>query len=130
MDINGIKQLIKTPEYDFLRTNEHLGDNIILLGLGGSHAYGTNKEGSDIDIRGVAINSKRDILLGRDFDQVVNTETDTTIYSFNKIVQLLTNVNPNTIEMLGLEPWQYLKVSPIGQMLLDNNNNGNKELAL
>ena len=63
--------------------------------------------------------------MGRDFDQVVNTETDTTIYSFNKIVQLLTNVNPNTIEMLGLEPWQYLKVSPIGQMLLDN-----KELFL
>ncbi len=39
-------ELIQTTEYDFLRTNEHLGDRIMLLGLGGSHAYGTNNEGS------------------------------------------------------------------------------------
>ena len=35
--------------YDFLKQNKHLGDNIILLALGGSYAYGTNKEGSDIE---------------------------------------------------------------------------------
>ena len=46
----GFKQLLQTKEYDFLRTNEHLGDNIILLGLGGSHAYGTNNEDSDVEI--------------------------------------------------------------------------------
>ena len=50
------KKLLKTEQYDFLRTNEHLGSNIILLGLGGSHAYGTNVEGSDIDVRGCALN--------------------------------------------------------------------------
>ncbi len=59
------KKLLKQPEYDFLRTNEHLGDNICLLTLGGSHAYGTNVEGSDVDIRGVAIPTKREVLLGR-----------------------------------------------------------------
>ena len=57
------KKLLKQPEYDFLRTNEHLGDNICLLTLGGSHAYGTNVEGSDVDIRGVAIPTKREVLL-------------------------------------------------------------------
>lgn len=36
------KNIIKSKQYDFLRTNEHLGDKIILLGLGGSWAYGTN----------------------------------------------------------------------------------------
>lgn len=35
-------------------------------------------------------------------------------------MQLLTNCNPNTIEILGLKPEQYLYVSPVGQELLDN----------
>ena len=39
MDFN---ELIKSSKYDFLRTNNHLGNKIILLGLGGSWAYGTN----------------------------------------------------------------------------------------
>ena len=47
-----IKEALNTEEYSFLHTNPHLGDNIILLGLGGSYAYGTNNETSDIDIRG------------------------------------------------------------------------------
>ena len=53
-----IANVLKKKEYDFLRTNEHLGSNIILLGLGGSYAYGTNVAGSDLDIRGVALNTK------------------------------------------------------------------------
>jgi predicted nucleotidyltransferase len=114
------KTLLNTPEYDFLKTNPHLGKNVILLGLGGSHAYGTNVEGSDVDIRGIALNSKTDILGATNFDQVVNETTDTTIYSFNKIITLLSNCNPNTIEMLGLKPEHYLYLAPIGQELLDN----------
>lgn len=118
--MTDFKEILKTPEYDFLRTNPHLGKNIILLGLGGSHAYGTNVEGSDIDIRGIALNSKEDILGTSNFEQVVNEATDTTIYSFRKIISLLTSCNPNTIEMLGLKPEHYLYLSPIGQELLDN----------
>jgi hypothetical protein len=120
MTIDEIKEKLKTSEYDFLRENEHLNDNVILLGLGGSHAYGTENENSDLDIRGCALNSKQEILLGRDFGQVVDIATDTTVYSFNKLVTLLVNVNPNTIELLGMKPEQYLYVSPIGQELLDN----------
>ena len=52
MNIEEIKTQIAKPEYDFLRTNEHLGENIILLTLGGSHAYGMETESSDLDIRG------------------------------------------------------------------------------
>ena len=37
-----IEKLLQSKEYDFLRTNIHLGDNICLLTLGGSRAYGTN----------------------------------------------------------------------------------------
>ena len=114
-----IKEEIKKPEYDFLRTEPHLGRNIILLGLGGSHAYGTNTPTSDVDIRGIALNNKRDILLNTRFEQVVNTPTDTTIYSLNKIVSLLSNCNPNTIELLGLREDQYI-ASKLGKALIAN----------
>lgn len=120
MTIDKIESLIQTSEYDFLRTNEHLGSNIILLTLGGSHAYGTNIETSDVDIRGCALNSKEEILTNKNFDQFVNEATDSTIYSFNKLISLLTNVNPNTIEMLGCKPEHYLYLSPIGRELIDN----------
>ena len=71
MNLKQIKETIEKQEYDFLKENEHLGNNIILLTLGGSHAYGMDKEDSDLDVRGVALNSKEEILLGKDFEQVV-----------------------------------------------------------
>lgn len=120
INIKQIKEKVQTPQYDFLRTNPHLGKNIILLGLGGSYAYGTNIETSDVDIRGICLNRKEEILTNEKFEQFVNEETDTTIYSFNKIISLLSNCNPNTIEMLGLKPEHYLYLSPIGRELLDN----------
>ena len=118
--MTDFKTLLNTPEYEFLKTNPHLGKNIILLGVGGSHSYGTNVEGSDVDIRGIALNTKEEILGSSNFEQVVNEATDTTIYSIRKIVSLLSSVNPNTIELLGLKPEHYLYLSPIGQELLDN----------
>lgn len=120
MNLIEIKSAIASSEYDFLRHNEHLGSKIILIGLGGSHAYGTNTDTSDLDIRGCALNTKEEILTNAKFEQFVNENTDTTIYAFNKLVHLLSNCNPNTIEMLGLRPEHYLFVSPIGQELLDN----------
>lgn len=120
MNINEIRATIASQEYDFLRTNPHLGNNVILLGLGGSHAYGTNIEGSDLDVRGCALNSKSEILTNENFEQFVNEDTDTTIYSFNKLITLLSSCNPNTIEILGLKPEHYLYLSPIGQELLDH----------
>lgn len=120
MTLEQIKAEVSGPNYDFLKTNEHLGKNVILLTLGGSHAYGTNIETSDVDIRGCALNSKMDILTNQNFEQFTNDETDTVIYSFNKLIHLLSNVNPNTIEMLGCKPEHYLYLSPIGKELLDN----------
>lgn len=120
MNLKQIKETIKKQEYDFLKENEHLGNNIILLTLGGSHAYGMDKENSDLDVRGVALNNKEEILLGKDFEQVVEIDTDTTVYSFNKILQLLKSNNPNTIEILGCKPEHYLYLSDVGRELLNN----------
>ena len=120
MNIKQIKDKLKSNEYDFLRKDKNLGKNIIILTLGGSHAYGTNNENSDLDIRGCALNSKMQILTNEKFEQFTNEATDTTIYAFNKLIPLLSNVNPNTIEMLGNKPEHYFYVSSIGRELIDN----------
>ena len=62
MNTNDYKKILNSPEYEFLKTNEHLGDNIILLALGGSHAYGTNTPTSDLDIRGIAIEKPENLI--------------------------------------------------------------------
>lgn len=122
MKLDEIKATVTGADYDFLRTDEHLGKNIILLGLGGSHAYGTETETSDLDVRGCAVNSREEILCGEDFEQVTDVPTDTTIYSFMKLVRLLTNCNPNTIEILGLKREHYIYLSEIGREMLDNSD--------
>lgn len=122
MKIEQIKEKLKSEEYEFLRKDKNLGNNIIILTLGGSHAYGTNNDNSDLDIRGCALNSKMQILTNENFEQLVHEATDTTIYAFNKLISLLSNVNPNTIEMLGNKPEHYFYVSPIGQELIDNSH--------
>lgn len=115
-----MKTILHDEKYSFLKNDEHLGKNIILLGFGGSIAYGMNTINSDTDIRGVSLNSKMDILTNQNYEQYINEETDTVIYSFNKMIKLLSGCNPNVIETLGLRPEHYLYIHPIGQELLNN----------
>lgn len=114
------KEILKQPEYSFLKNNSHLGNKICLVGMGGSIAYGTNLPTSDVDIRGIALNSKSDLLGMSNFEQVLDSTTDTCIYSVSKIFKLLLNCNPNCIELLGLKPEHYLFVDEIGKLILDN----------
>ena len=116
------KTILKSKEYNFLKTDEHLGKNIILLGLGGSYSYGTNNENSDLDIRGIMLNRKSDLIGLTKYEQYVDDATDTTIYTFNKMVTLLLNCNPNTIELLGLKPEHYLYLNEIGKELMEHTN--------
>ncbi len=113
-------KLMNSTEYDFLRSNKRLGKRIILMGLGGSYAYGTNNDNSDIDFRGITLNLPSDIIGLTEFEQYEDSTTDTVIYSFNKMVKLLLECNPNTIELLGLDENQYLIKTQLGQKLLDN----------
>lgn len=115
-----IMNKINSKEYDFLREDEHLGDNIILLTLGGSHAYGTNVEGSDLDIRGIAVERPKEIIGLSSFEQFEDRKTDTVIYGLRKVISLMKNCNPNVIEMFGTKDNQIIVCNKYGKLIRDN----------
>lgn len=110
-------EILNHSDYNFIRTDEHLGKYVVLLGLAGSYSYGTDITSSDIDIRGITLNRKSDLLGLAKYEQYVDDNTDTVIYAFNKIIKLLLRCNPNTIELLGLNKEHYLYLDNIGQEL-------------
>ena len=122
MNREELKSIINSKRYDFLRENEHLGKHLMYLTIGGSHAYGTNQEGSDIDIRGVALNSKDDLLGLGDFEHYIDQPTDTTVFSFNKAVKLMCQGNPNMLEQLGNKDDLVISYNPVTKLLMDNKN--------
>lgn len=94
---------------------------LLLAGYGGSHAYGTNIPTSDIDIRGIFLNSKHDLFgIQNAPEQLTLSNEDAIIYSLKKMMRLLLGCNPNVIEILGLRPEDYLFMTPAGQKLIDN----------
>lgn len=121
MTTQELKELLGSHEYDFLRENKYLGNNIMLIALGGSLAYGTNVATSDVDIRGIAVNDASQLFgIYQDFGQVVDTNTDTVIYSILKMIKLLIECNPNTIEILGCKPEHYIYKDKRGEILLNH----------
>lgn len=121
MKIEKIKELINSEKYDFLRTNKRLGNNIVLLTLGGSHAYGTQVSTSDVDVRGITLNTKEEILTMNCHDKPYEDKaTDTTIYTLSQIITLLSNCNPNVIELMGTSEEQLFVCSEEGRLIRDN----------
>lgn len=120
MDIQYIKDKLNSNEYDFLRTDPHLGSNILILTTAGSIAYGTNVDTSDIDVRGVTIERKQDIMGLSSFEQFEDKATDTVIYGLKKFIALCLNNNPNVLEILGTKPEHLLVITKEGQLLRDN----------
>lgn len=109
--------IMSNPTYKDL---QDMKSKIMLLGLSGSHSYGTNTEGSDIDIRGIQYNPI-DVLLGLETgSQYISPDTDTTVYHLNKVISLLAQCNPNILEMLGLEEEDYILLNTDGRELINN----------
>ena len=108
---------LKNKEYDEVWNYPGL----ILVGLGGSHSYGTNIATSDIDLRGIFLNSPDELIgISKDREQKVFGQTDTVLYSLRKFAKLAADCNPNVIEMLGLRRQDYVKITNIGEKLVKN----------
>ncbi len=68
----------------------------------GSKAYGLNTANSDTDIRGVFVLPK-ELYYGLEYTAQVNNETnDIVYYELKRFVELLSNNNPNILEMLAV----------------------------
>jgi predicted nucleotidyltransferase len=98
-----------------------LYNRTIFLTVVGSHSYGTNIEGSDVDVKGVCIPPK-EIILGFDqnFEQSDQIDPDLVIYGLRKFMFLAANCNPNIIELLFTDPKFHLIKTEVGQKLLDH----------
>lgn len=116
--MKSLKEIWYSDEYKTLR--EKLGDRICFICFGGSHAYGTNIETSDIDIRGVCLPNLDELIGLNKFyqEEQKDEDTDVVIYEFSKFVKLAMDNNPNVLEMLGNR--EYLIFNDVGKMLLDN----------
>lgn len=120
MNIQTIKDKLNSKVYEFLRKDPHLGNNILILTTAGSIAYGTNVDTSDIDIRGVSLETKQDIMGLSSFEQFEDRTTDTVVYGLKKFIYLCVNCNPNVLEILGTKPEHLLYLTKEGQLLRDN----------
>lgn len=107
-----------------------LEERTILLAPIGSYAYGTNVEDSDRDYKGVCI-PPIDYYLGLESFNEYNKsggknfrnqkdDMDMIIIHLNKFVKDAMLGVPNHIELLFVQAEDYLKVTPLGQKLIDH----------
>lgn len=101
-----------------------IASNTIIFGRAGSHSYGLNTPESDEDFKGLAI-PPREYFLGfmNKFEQAevkktADSDVEFVIYDIRKFFNLCAENNPNIIELLWLDPSDYLFVSPIGEKII------------
>jgi predicted nucleotidyltransferase len=97
-----------------------LKDRTLVLMKNGSHAYGTNGPGSDIDIKGVAVQPRSyDFGFIDSFEQANSGfgEYDCCIYELRKFMKLATDCNPNIIELVWTDENDLIYVTPAWEKL-------------
>lgn len=84
-------------------TIEYLKENglIILECISGSKAYGLDTPSSDTDIKGVFLLPKKEFYGLKYTPQVSNETNDIVYYEFGRFMELLTQNNPNILELLN-----------------------------
>lgn len=107
-----------------------LEERTILFASTGSFAYGTNTADSDRDYKGICIPpidyyfglnafNQYDTSGGKNFKNTKN-DVDVTIFHINKFVINAMKGVPNNIELLFLRKEDYLKLTDLGEMLIEH----------
>ena len=77
--------------------------------MGGSHSYGLSTPTSDVDYRGVFVNTDLSHLLGLKKDEILvsqNNEEDTVMTEFRHALKLLKNANTQVVELLYTDTFE------------------------
>ncbi len=104
-------------------TYEKVKARTILLVRHGSHAYGTNVATSDVDTKGVCVETKEYFLgFARGFEQLDRAaskghDQDLCIMSLRKFAKLAAECNPNIIEILHVDESDVLFQDEFGEEL-------------
>ncbi len=101
---------------------EYIEKSTIFSTIVGSHAYGTNNEDSDLDIRGIAALDDPGYYFGflKKFEQFEDKEKDIVIYDIRKAFHLIADANPNMLDILFADERFYQKCDPIFKPILEN----------
>lgn len=101
-------------------------NHTVIFGRAGSHSYGLNTPESDEDFKGVAV-PPIDYFLGylHKFEQAEvkktkDSDVEFVIYDIRKFFNLCVDNNPNIMELLWLDPSDYLQLTPVGEMIIDH----------
>lgn len=96
-------------------------NNCILRVVAGSHAYGTNIEGSDWDERALFTDTIDKVILPfQKTEQVEFREDDKVYFELSKYMPLLLSQNPNVIELLWTDDKDVLFKNELGELLREN----------
>ena len=120
-----MKTIIQKPELRTFYKGSHkwLVPNTLFLTLSGSHAYGTNIETSDVDVKGFCV-APREHYIGlpvtKPFEQAEFKDPDGVVYELRKFFKLATECNPNIIETLHTDESDWCGVTPLGRKIIDH----------
>ena len=101
---------------------QYVLDHTIMRCIIGSQAYGTSTPESDQDVAGVMIPGKEFLYGTKRFDQFQTHEPDLTIYSFVKAVSLITDNNPNMMDLLCIPTRCILKMTKYWDKIMANSH--------
>lgn len=102
-------------------TEEIAKKNNILRVVAGSHAYGTNINGSDWDERGIFADTMERVILPFEKIETVQCEKDDVVYyELSKYMPLLLKQNPNVLEILWVDKKDIIEKNECGDILIDN----------
>lgn len=100
---------------DYIKENKL----IIFEAISGSRAYGTSLPTSDTDIRGVFIQPLKSILRDGYIDQIADNKNDIIFYELKRFLELLSNNNPNIMELINMPDDCVIYKDPIYDKILD-----------